>query len=622
LVFSFWHMSAEPTVAELLALLKLREAQVEQERELREAQVKQERELREAQERDFQARERELREAQERDFQAREKQERELREAQEREFQARERELREAQERDFQAREKQERELREAQEREFQAREREKLWAYLQLLVTVNSAALSKSVSSARFDVQSQGFEFDNNLAGGPLLPSNPAAWKSFLQDTAPLQIATLSLEPEEASPVMGLRELAELAFPNLNSTIERKLKNDIEKILAYCAKGTDYKIIRERSQKKFDGTENRPDFAVLLLDDWIMPIEVKPHSRPCDAQRQAMGYMVSRLMKVYQLRACFDPNVFIFGLSIHGSHLTVLRGSIDNELHFKLDKSKQVSLVDCNEDSEPQGVIVLRSLFARPKNQLGSEEFPPRRVQVDAVELELRSALGFGSFGMVFRGKDASGNDFAVKMPHFFSQPDRALFDNEIHLLQALQGQGCENIIELKHASLNTSTMIFSVAQTLGGYLTQQQRNFKSEKGRRTFAKLVFAGCKAGLQCAHSLNIVHTDIRPSNILVCGDVIQIADWGLAVQGEYPSMKKKRAESALLFAADAIVNNYFFNRETLYEQSYDLEALSYVCYSIILGSRLRLPSDWCISNVLDMRVKAREVDPNVFNFDSE
>jgi hypothetical protein len=50
-----------------------------------------------------------------------------------------------------------------------------------------------------------------------------------------------------------------------------------------------------------------------------------------------------------------------------------------------------------------------------------------------------------------------------------------------------------------------------------------------------------------------------------------GTVIKVADWGLAVQGEAPLMKKKRA--------DAIVNNHFSNRETLSEQSYDLEALS-------------------------------------------
>jgi hypothetical protein len=102
----------------------------------------------------------------------------------------------------------------------------------------------------------------------------------------------------------------------------------------------------------------------------------------PFDDQRQAMGDMASPLMKVDQLRACFDPNVFICGLSIHGSHFSVFRGS---ELHFNLDKSKQVSRSD-------RPAISLSS-----PEELGLKDFPTKSPS--GQWMKLRLALGFGSF-------------------------------------------------------------------------------------------------------------------------------------------------------------------------------------------------------------------------------
>ncbi|KAK3829158.1 MAG: kinase-like domain-containing protein, partial [Benniella sp.] len=137
---------------------------------------------------------------------------------------------------------------------------------------------------------------------------------------------------------------------------------------------------------------------------------------------------------------------------------------------------------------------------------------------------------LGNGSFGAVFKARHKeSGEVVAIK-----KMKKRFTSNNECRTLQeALEAlRSGPNIVRLHHFFLEKKElhMVFELMEGNLYQLIKDQNGQKLEESR--IRSMVFQVLR-GLQHMHSKGIMHRDMKPENLLVSGDTVKIADFGLA-----------------------------------------------------------------------------------------
>ena len=150
----------------------------------------------------------------------------------------------------------------------------------------------------------------------------------------------------------------------------------------------------------------------------------------------------------------------------------------------------------------------------------------------------EIRSALGAGGMGEVYRARDTKlGRDVAIKVlsAPFTSDPERlARLEREARMLASLNHPGIGAIYGLEHASLGADQ---PAAPAL--VLELVEGDTLADRIRRgpisTVAALRIARQIAeALDVAHERGIVHRDLKPANIkITTDDVVKVLDFGLA-----------------------------------------------------------------------------------------
>jgi eukaryotic-like serine/threonine-protein kinase len=150
----------------------------------------------------------------------------------------------------------------------------------------------------------------------------------------------------------------------------------------------------------------------------------------------------------------------------------------------------------------------------------------------------EIRSALGAGGMGEVYRARDTKlGRDVAIKVltAPFTSDPERlARFEREARMLAALNHPGIGAIYGLEQAALGTDQ---AVVPALVLELVEGE-TLADRIGRGpvpTLAALSIARqITDALDVAHERGIVHRDLKPANIKITTDeVVKVLDFGLA-----------------------------------------------------------------------------------------
>lgn len=148
----------------------------------------------------------------------------------------------------------------------------------------------------------------------------------------------------------------------------------------------------------------------------------------------------------------------------------------------------------------------------------------------------QIRSILGTGAWGRVYRATDDSEREVAVKVLHCHLVTDQQMlvrFEREAR-------SGCSikhhNICEVFESGVLPTRQPFIVMQYLKGEnlaTVLRNRGFLSTADAAT----VFLSCAYGLQAAHDQRIVHRDIKPANIFLeehsAGKTIKLLDFGMA-----------------------------------------------------------------------------------------
>lgn len=162
--------------------------------------------------------------------------------------------------------------------------------------------------------------------------------------------------------------------------------------------------------------------------------------------------------------------------------------------------------------------------------------ESPPPRIALSAGtrlgEYEIKSMLGAGGMGEVYRARDARlGRDVAIKvLPALFSADSERLrrFEQEARAAAALNHPNILAVFQM--GTFEGSPYL--VSELLEGETLREVL----KRGRLTVRKAIDYGVQIarGLAAAHEKGIVHRDLKPENLFVTKDGrVKILDFGLA-----------------------------------------------------------------------------------------
>jgi serine/threonine protein kinase len=156
---------------------------------------------------------------------------------------------------------------------------------------------------------------------------------------------------------------------------------------------------------------------------------------------------------------------------------------------------------------------------------------------------IHLTQQLGKGAFGEVWEGLTADGSPVALKFIDCRAKSP-SLISSEIRVLRGLNSFHHPNIIKF-HEVHATSRYIVLRMERAAGNLADLQRAYQHETGTVLPAKhlvSLLGQAAAGLDFLAgarlpgfnlvSRGLQHCDVKPSNLLILGDMVKVADFGL------------------------------------------------------------------------------------------
>lgn len=175
------------------------------------------------------------------------------------------------------------------------------------------------------------------------------------------------------------------------------------------------------------------------------------------------------------------------------------------------------------------------------------------KRKPIKAGELTLGKVVGTGSFSRIYQGYGPSGI-YAVKTR--LPSTDPKLFANERKILAMIHAgahqdktrTGADHVVSYFPEQSDTEYLVFRLYDSnIESFVTSSRlkvapEDFDFFDYRRVSQPLIGLDLwvdwamqlVSGLQFVHSLNIVHSDLKPDNILLSNDKLVIADFSGAI----------------------------------------------------------------------------------------
>jgi serine/threonine protein kinase len=224
----------------------------------------------------------------------------------------------------------------------------------------------------------------------------------------------------------------------------------------------------------------------------------------------------------------------------------------------------------------------------------------------------------GAGGFGEVWDARDASGGLVALKFVSCRSKP-ASVIASEIRVLRGLRELRHPNIIDFLGVYASSHYIILAMERADGNleglrqaYLEEAGRNIPADHALELLEQVAagldfLATVKLPGVNQSSRGLQHCDIKPSNLLLLGDTVKIADFGLAAGTSWHT-HHKGWRGTPPYAAPEL----FHGQPTLGTDQYAL-AITYL--KMVAGERPFWPGDPAAappSMPVDM-TKVREVE---------
>ena len=160
-----------------------------------------------------------------------------------------------------------------------------------------------------------------------------------------------------------------------------------------------------------------------------------------------------------------------------------------------------------------------------------------------------LRRLLGFGSFAEVWEAEAADGGRVALK---FLPAERQNATPGELRSLQAVRQLLHPNLIRIGRVWCHLGYIVIAM-ELADGSLADLLASYHAERGTAVLPEhvcLLLSQAAAALDflngCRHRIDgqavwIQHCDIKPSNLMLFGDTVKVADFGLAALMPGPTM---------------------------------------------------------------------------------
>lgn len=145
----------------------------------------------------------------------------------------------------------------------------------------------------------------------------------------------------------------------------------------------------------------------------------------------------------------------------------------------------------------------------------------------------EILSIIGEGAFGSVSKARNIKTNEIVAikKMKKKYSSWDECLNLREVKSLNKLCQ--CENIIKLKEIILDKETL-YLVFEYMEMNLLELLNSHQDEKKlTEDQIRSIIKDTLKGVAYMHKYGFFHRDFKPENLLINGEEVKIADFGLA-----------------------------------------------------------------------------------------
>ena len=141
-------------------------------------------------------------------------------------------------------------------------------------------------------------------------------------------------------------------------------------------------------------------------------------------------------------------------------------------------------------------------------------------------IQLDVQEELGRGAFGTVYRAIDNRGKSFAVKEVECKNVQTYYTIAQELHILLELDNKNIAKMYAFDfHKTKALLVMEFCGNGNLNTCLEGDvQHQLKVEWMGQLLSALIYL---------HANNIVHRDLKPENVLLSGNNIKVADFGIS-----------------------------------------------------------------------------------------
>jgi eukaryotic-like serine/threonine-protein kinase len=149
---------------------------------------------------------------------------------------------------------------------------------------------------------------------------------------------------------------------------------------------------------------------------------------------------------------------------------------------------------------------------------------------------LTLQNVLGTGAFGVVFKATAEHGGVFAVKFLHpgMIAQPqERQTLINEVLAAQQVQHP---HVLRVLFSSIESSDRpLYIVSEFADGGRLHDRLEIARAAKTSVPRELITVWSLSLVEAMQAVNarVLHRDLKPDNILFDGDVLKVADFGLA-----------------------------------------------------------------------------------------
>ncbi len=168
-----------------------------------------------------------------------------------------------------------------------------------------------------------------------------------------------------------------------------------------------------------------------------------------------------------------------------------------------------------------------------------GVVDLKPGTLLVDE-RFTIKRRLGQGTFGTVYLAHDGiRGEDVALKVVELGPESsDLAFHQLQRELILHARITDYQHVIRVhdihQMAWGGITLMILSMEYADGGTLRQWLLDHKSDlASRRSEGMMWFTQACAGVVALHAAGIFPLDLKPENLLFCGQIVKVADFGVA-----------------------------------------------------------------------------------------